>query len=57
MSKRHIHMYVLPETDINKLIVACNKVAAQSSDQNARREYQHLINRLSNYKEQNFPKL
>jgi uncharacterized protein YcaQ len=50
-------MYVLPETDINKLIVACNKVAAQSIDQNVRREYQHLINRLSNYKEQNFPKL
>jgi hypothetical protein len=48
-------MYMLSEQDINKLVVACNKMIMGSSSKYTQLEYRHLINRLSNYKEQNFP--
>jgi hypothetical protein len=49
-------MYMLSQSDINKLIVACNKMIRESSNTLTQSEYRHLINRLTNYKEQNFPK-
>jgi translation elongation factor EF-1alpha len=49
-------MYMLGEQDINRLIVACNKMIMNSSNNMTQKEYQHVINRLSTYKEQNFPK-
>lgn len=49
-------MYMLSEKDINRLIVACNKMIMSSSNKATQSEYQHLINRLSIYKEQNLPK-
>ena len=49
-------MYMLGQQDINRLIVACNKMIINSVNVSTRQEYRHLINRLANYKEQNFPK-
>jgi hypothetical protein len=49
-------MYMLSELDINRLIVACNKMIMNSPNSLTQKEYRHLINRLSTYKEQNFSK-
>jgi hypothetical protein len=47
-------MFKLSESDVNKLIIACNKVLMSSSDIGSRREYNYLVDKLKTYKEQNF---
>lgn len=47
-------MKVLSETDINKLIVACNKTIMASTCRMTQREYQHIINRLASYKQHHY---
>jgi hypothetical protein len=49
-------MYMISEQDVNRLIVACNRMIMNSPNTLTQQEYRHLINRLSTYKEQNFPK-
>lgn len=46
-------MYSLSEKDINRLIIltAEKTVAAEGE---SKKEYQHLLNKLKNYKDQNF---
>jgi hypothetical protein len=46
-------MYVLSEKDINRLIILCAERAVTTSDKSAKQEYQRLINKLKNYKDQN----
>ena len=48
-------MYILSKQDINKLIVACNKMILNVTDRQVKNEYSHLINRLVSYKKENFP--
>ena len=46
-------MYALSEKDINRLIMLCAEKSAVTTDRVTKHEYQHLINKLKNYKEQN----
>lgn len=46
-------MYVLSEKDINRLIILCAEKAVATSDKGTKQEYQHLLNKLKIYKEQN----
>jgi hypothetical protein len=46
-------MYVLSEKDINRLIMLCAEKSAVTTDRVTKQEYQHLLNKLKNYKEQN----
>jgi hypothetical protein len=46
-------MYVLSEKDINRLIILCAEKSATTTDKSAKQEYQHLLNKLKNYKDQN----
>jgi len=46
-------MYSLSEKDVNRLIILCAEKAVSTSDKSAKQEYQHLLNKLKNYKEQN----
>lgn len=49
-------MYRLSESDINNLIIACNKTIMSTSDIGSRRQYTYLIDKLKTYKDQNFNK-
>jgi uncharacterized protein YecT (DUF1311 family) len=46
-------MYVLSEKDINRLIILCAEKAVATSDKSIKQEYQHLLNKLKTYKDQN----
>ena len=46
-------MYSLSEKDINRLIILCAEKSASTADKSTKQEYQHLVNKLKNYKEQN----
>ena len=46
-------MYTLSEKDINRLIILCAEKAVSTSEKSTKQEYQHLLNKLKNYKEQN----
>jgi hypothetical protein len=46
-------MYRLSEESIKKIIVACNKYANQSPDQQVRKQYSSIISQLHTYLEQN----
>lgn len=46
-------MYTLSERDINRLIIlTAEKTVVSEGD--SKKEYQHLLNKLKTYKEQNF---
>ena len=46
-------MYRLSEESIKKIIIACNKYANQSPDQQVRKQYSSIISQLHTYLEQN----
>ena len=46
-------MYTLSEKDINRLIVLCAEKCVACKECEAKREYQHLLNKLKTYKQQN----
>jgi hypothetical protein len=46
-------MYRLSEESIQKIVVACNKYADQSSDSQVRKSYRSIISQLHTYLEQN----
>lgn len=46
-------MYTLSEKDVNRLIMICAEKCSACNDKEAKKEYQHLLNKLKNYKEQN----
>ena len=46
-------MYSLSEKDVNRLIILCAEKCVSCKDSESRKEYQHLLNKLKTYKEQN----
>ena len=46
-------MYTLSEKDINRLIVLCAEKCVSCKDNEVKKEYQHLLNKLKTYKQQN----
>ena len=46
-------MYTLSEKDINRLIVICAEKCVSCHDSESKKEYQHLLNKLKTYKQQN----
>jgi len=46
-------MYNLSIKDVNRLIILCAEKAVSTPDKITKQEYQHLINKLKIYKEQN----
>jgi len=46
-------MYTLSEKDINRMIILCAEKCVACKDSESRKEYQHLLNKLKIYKEQN----
>jgi hypothetical protein len=48
-------MYLLNANDINRLIRACELYKEETGSEYMVEEYQHLINKLKTYREQNLP--
>jgi hypothetical protein len=48
-------MYHLNKNDINRLIRACELYKHETGSEYLVEEYQHLINKLKTYSEQNLP--
>lgn len=46
-------MYILSAKDINRLIILCAEKVSCAKESNIRKEYQHLLNKLKTYKDQN----
>jgi hypothetical protein len=46
-------MYRLSEETIKKIIIACNKYADQSLDQQLKKQYSSIVTQLHNYIDQN----
>ena len=46
-------MYTLSEKDVNRLIILCADKCASIKDIDSKKEYQHLLNKLKIYKDQN----
>ena len=46
-------MYTLSEKDVNRLIILCAEKCVSNKDSDSKQEYQHLLNKLKIYKDQN----
>jgi hypothetical protein len=46
-------MYTLSEKDVNRLIILCAEKCVSNKDSDSKQQYQHLLNKLKIYKDQN----